>query len=284
MLVFPLVALLVLNSFGIAYYVSPLGARVRHPLHSLLKPSGTIGQSLGITALGLFLFMWLYPIRKRFRSLAWTGSTRGWLEVHIAAGLLVPLVAATHAGWRFTGLIGLGYGAMFLVCCSGVVGRYLYLKIPRAKSGLELSIEQMESEREKHLRELAATTGLSESSIRRALMTELPPEKKLGVLATFARLVRDDFQRRRAARAILQEWKGRGATAGFSAGGRSAVRSVLAIARREIALSQQIRVLESTHRVFAYWHAAHRPVAVTAFLAVAIHVTVAVVMGATWFR
>jgi len=51
-----------------------------------------------------------------------------------------------------------------------------------------------------------------------------------------------------------------------------------------MAIDQQIRVLESTHRVFGYWHAAHRPVAITAFLAVGIHVTVAIVMGATWFR
>jgi hypothetical protein len=31
------------------------------------------------------------------------------------------------------------------------------------------------------------------------------------------------------------------------------------------------------------WHAAHRPVAITAFIAVTIHVVVVVAVGATWF-
>lgn len=276
--------LLAVNAFGVRYYALSLPDRVRHPLHALLRPSGAVGQTLGLASLALFLFMWLYPARKRFRFLAGIGSTRRWLEAHIAAGLLVPLVAATHAGWRFTGLIGLGYGAMFLVCCSGIVGRYLYVRIPRARSGLELSVEETESRRGELLADLASATGFDEARIRSALLIEPTPCAKLGVWATFVRLVRDDLRRRRAARALVSEWrKSRRATGGRSEN-KAAVRAVLAIARRQMAIDQQIRVLESTHRVFGYWHAAHRPVAITAFLAVGIHVTVAIVMGATWFR
>jgi hypothetical protein len=51
-----------------------------------------------------------------------------------------------------------------------------------------------------------------------------------------------------------------------------------------MALSQQIRMLDQTNRVFRFWHAAHRPFAATAFLAVAVHVIVVVALGATWIR
>jgi hypothetical protein len=41
--------------------------------------------------------------------------------------------------------------------------------------------------------------------------------------------------------------------------------------------------LGHTQRVLRLWHVAHRPVAITAFLAVATHVVVVVLFGATWF-
>jgi hypothetical protein len=46
-----------------------------------------------------------------------------------------------------------------------------------------------------------------------------------------------------------------------------------------VALGQQVRMLEATHRVFAWWHVAHLPVAITAFLAIFVHVGVAVLVG-----
>jgi hypothetical protein len=61
------------------------------------------------------------------------------------------------------------------------------------------------------------------------------------------------------------------------------VRLVRQLARREMALSQQMRLLDATHRLFRFWHVAHRPVALAALVAVAVHVGVAVAMGVTWF-
>jgi hypothetical protein len=46
-----------------------------------------------------------------------------------------------------------------------------------------------------------------------------------------------------------------------------------------MALQQQARMLEATRLVFGYWHVAHRPVAVTALVAVMVHVIVAVMIG-----
>jgi hypothetical protein len=43
-------------------------------------------------------------------------------------------------------------------------------------------------------------------------------------------------------------------------------------------------MLDATHKVFRWWHVAHRPFAITALVAVVIHVAVVVWLGATWFR
>jgi hypothetical protein len=41
--------------------------------------------------------------------------------------------------------------------------------------------------------------------------------------------------------------------------------------------------LNATQSIFRHWHAAHLPVAITAVVAVTIHVVVVIAMGATWF-
>ena len=50
-----------------------------------------------------------------------------------------------------------------------------------------------------------------------------------------------------------------------------------------MALVQQSRMLEATQNILRFWHVAHRPLAVTALVAVLIHVVVVVSLGATWF-
>ena len=66
--------------------------------------------------------------------------------------------------------------------------------------------------------------------------------------------------------------------------GRAALASAVRLADREMSLRQQTRMLDATHRVFRYWHVAHRPFAITALVAVVIHVVVVVAVGATWLR
>jgi hypothetical protein len=50
-----------------------------------------------------------------------------------------------------------------------------------------------------------------------------------------------------------------------------------------MALAQQAAMLDGAQRIFRWWHVAHRPFAVTALVAVLLHVAVAVAMGQTWF-
>jgi hypothetical protein len=277
----PLIVLLAIpmlvTAWGMPYYAAPAMRRLRHPLHAMLKASGPVGLAFGVLALLLFVFMWLYPLRKQARWLAWTGSLGKWMNVHIVMGLALPFIAAVHAGWHFDGLIGLGMLAMVIVSLSGIVGRYLYVHIPRSRSGLELSLEEAGGERRALLTELAVATGMTPQDAERALALDPRPYENLGLARTFARLVTDDFTRWRTLRRLSREWS--------RAGQRqapldpAALASALRLARLELKLSQQMRALDATRRVFAWWHIAHRPFALTALFAVIIHVVVAVWVG-----
>jgi hypothetical protein len=264
--------------YGAPYYRMEMAERVRDPLHPWLRPSGYVGQSAGLVALAIFAFLWLYPLRKKYRWLGWTGSLARWLDVHVSAALLLPLLVTIHAAWRFGGVIGLGFWAMMLVWCSGLVGRYLYARIPRSRNGVELSRDEIAAERKRLLQAIAATTGLDPGAVEESLHAE-PPPVGLGPAATILRMVRDDLARRRAARSLARRWAAR------ARGGRpdaSAIAQATALARQEVALTQQARLLGATHDLFRYWHVAHRPFAVLALSAVLVHVIVVVAVGATW--
>ena len=274
--------LVALNLAGAPYYALGMAERVRHPLHAWLRPSGYVGQSAGILALLIFTFLWLYPLRKKLKKLAFLGSVGRWLDVHVTAALAMPLLLAIHAAWRFDGVIGLGYYAIMLVCASGVIGRYLYPRIPRTRSGVELSLEQVAAQRRALILEIAATTGLSSDAVERTLEDRGSRRANANAFRVIYELLTSDLRRWRRTRELRQRW--RALTRGRHALAKAELAEVLRLADREISLDQQSRMLAATHRVFRYWHVAHRPVAISALLAVIIHVVVVVAVGATWLR
>jgi hypothetical protein len=265
---------------GLPYYTLSAGARMRNPLHPWLKPSGYIGQSAGLLALAIFLFLWLYPVRKKFRWLAFTGTIAKWFNVHVLAALALPLLVAIHAAWRFDGLIGLGFWSMMVVWLSGIAGRYVYARIPRGKAGVELTMEEIAAQRKGLLAEIAQRSGLEASLVETTLTAGQGSAAKGGIGATLFRMIADDLARRRAARELRRLWRTRGRARRKE--DRKVVTTMLQLARREMALAQQARMLDATHAVFRYWHVLHRPVAVASLAAVLVHVAVVVALGATW--
>ena len=276
------VVLLAITLTGLPYYLLPVERQMRSPLRAWFKPSGYIGQSAGLVAFAFFLFLWLYPLRKKVKWLKFTGALGRWLNVHIFAGLTVPWLGAIHAGWRFEGLIGLGYGAMLLVSISGIIGKYLYTRIPRSRSGLELTRGEVENQRHQLLGELSALTGLEPADIEEELGSALSPPGDSGVGRALISFLTNDLARWRAVNRLRRRWRTAGKTNHRQL--RRIGRETSRLARRQVALDQQMRMLGVTQRIFGYWHVAHRPIAITALVAVLAHVGVAVSLGVTWLR
>jgi hypothetical protein len=278
--VFFVVVLVAVCVVGMPYYTLSVAQRMRSPLHPWLKPSGYVGQSAGLLALAIFLLLWLYPLRKKFRWLAFTGAMSKWLNVHVLAALGLPLLVAVHAAWRFDGVIGLGFWSMMVVWVSGIAGRYIYVRIPRGKAGVELTIDEIGAQRKALLGDIAQRSGLDVNVVEATLAAGQGSPIRGGVWATLRRMIADDLARRRAARALRRLWRARGGARRKE--DRRMVTTMLQLARREMALAQQARMLDATHAVFRYWHVLHRPVAVAALAAVLVHVAVVVALGATW--
>jgi hypothetical protein len=162
---------------------------------------------------------------------------------------------------------------MFIVWCSGLIGRYLYVHIPRGRNGVELTMEEVGAERQALLDELARELELPAAEVERRLLPRTAATPTANPFAILSGMLRDDIARRRAVSAFCV---GLGLPA-------TTLAPVITLARRELALRQQVRMLDGIQRVFRHWHAAHRPIAIMALLAVLAHVIVAVRMGQTWF-
>lgn len=89
------------------------------------------GIGYGIVATALVLLLTAFGWRKRaYRSKA--GTLEGWLQAHVALGVLAPLVVLCHTGFRFEdGVAVAAFAAMVGVVASGVVGALLYSTSPR---------------------------------------------------------------------------------------------------------------------------------------------------------
>ncbi len=136
------------------YYTTPYAERPFNPLHSAFKPGGSIGHGLGIIGSLMMIFMLAYSLRKRIRAFYRWGRLSTCLNIHIYFGIIGPLLVVLHSSFKLNGIISISFWSMLIVMFSGILGRYLYLKIPRDFSGEELSLQKVQKEAEQLAQQL----------------------------------------------------------------------------------------------------------------------------------
>lgn len=131
---------------GYSYYSTALEERFYHPDHKNFEPSGLYGHAMGIAGTFLILFgVVMYIVRKRSRRLANLGRLKYWLEFHIFLCSLGPVLILFHTAFKFGGIVSIAFWSMVAVVLSGVIGRFIYIQIPRSIEGRELSIEEVKN-------------------------------------------------------------------------------------------------------------------------------------------
>ncbi len=99
-----------------------------------LLPSASklVGHGIGVVGFVLMLLTeTLYTLRKRAKNARW-GRVSSWLRFHIFTGLVGSYLVLLHPAMRFHGLAAVLSLLTAVVAVSGIVGRYLYTRVPRA--------------------------------------------------------------------------------------------------------------------------------------------------------
>ncbi len=235
-------------SEGWTYYRTPLIERPHHPQFWSLKPGGTLGRAFGITGAALMTIMLLYSVRKRAKPLRKAGPLSVWLDFHIFCGVIGPLLIVLHSSFKVQGLVALSFWSMIAVALSGVLGRYLYLQIPRTRAGDERTLADVEQE-SRALSARLLQLGLDDERLR-----ELE-----GIAATPG-----TWQRRRRLRAFEREHGGR---------------ELVAVIERKAQLHRRILRWHRLQEVFHHWHVFHKPFAIVMYLFLIVHIVVVTMTG-----
>lgn len=132
---------------GWDFYSLPIEERFYHPRYDWYKASGILGHGLGIIGTLMILFgVVMYITAKKYGYLDRFIRLKYLLEFHIFLCTLGPILILFHTTFKFGGIISVAFWSMVVVVLSGVVGRYLYLQIPKSVSGRTKTLHEIESE------------------------------------------------------------------------------------------------------------------------------------------
>lgn len=278
--VFTLVAITVAVFFSLAfygahYYTSELGDRHFHEQNELLKPSGFVGHGLGIIGSSMMIIgVFGYMARKRFRRFSRVGILKYWLEFHIFLCSLGPVLVLYHTAFKFGGMVAISFWSMIAVVISGVIGRFIYIQIPRTIEGREMNLNELNSMKVNFYAELENKYKV-DSKIIDWLNASLLDKSNLGKGILLVRI----FKQFRFERKLVRQLKSKLKAKDIS---KTNFKKIIGIIRDEIILSRRIVMLSSMQNYLRYWHVAHLPFALIMLVIMIVHVIVAVIFGYKW--
>lgn len=110
-------------------------------------PASDIGYYLGLIGGILMLLLLVYPLKKRVKILQRMGSTKPWFVFHMLCGVVGPLAIIYHSTFRIGSQNALvAMVSMLLVAGSGIIGRFIYVRIHHGLSEHELRLDELEGD------------------------------------------------------------------------------------------------------------------------------------------
>jgi len=275
MVITTIVVFLLLAFYGTSYYTTNLEDRFFHALNDNLKPSGLIGHGIGIA--GSFFMLsgvFMYMARKRIRSFSHIGILKHWLEFHIFLCTLGPILVLYHTSFKFGGLVALSFWSMVAVVISGIIGRFIYLQIPRTIEGREMSLNELNKLKSGFFHEIDENIKIDPEII--SFLTQTLQVKSPDSKGNFFRNILTQLQFEKK---LIQQIEVKLKSEHIS---RKEYKAIIRLVKGEIVLNRRIAWLSSMQNLLRYWHVAHLPFALVMLVIMIIHVIVAVVFGYNW--
>lgn len=267
--------LILLVYLGFSYYLLPIEERFFHEGHASLKPGGVLGHGFGIIgSLCMITGILIYVLRKRVRTMAHWGLLKHWLEFHIFLCTLGPILILFHTSFKFGGLVAISFWSMVAVFLSGIIGRFIYLQIPRSIEGRELSLQEVQDLKTNIGTVLTGSYNLDEESLN-ILIDSTKKKVRMYHSNLIKRMFSSIAEKRRAIRQVK-------AVIRKNRLSRTERRNILNLVKHEITLNRRIERLHTMQNLFKYWHVAHFPFAIVMLVIMVIHVAVTIVLGYRW--
>lgn len=275
MVLIVVVTTMFLSYTGYSFYASDISTRYFHSQYQVLKPSGFIGHGLGILGSSLMIIgVAIYMLRKRNKRFRRLGLLKHWLEFHIFLCTLGPIMILFHTSFKFGGIVSISFWSMVAVFLSGIIGRYIYIQIPRTIEGRELSLDEVKN---------------MKMDIQAILSKQhnLDPESESLIIESTARLTGHEgsnmflkyFIQRNQYRKNIGKIKSNLKMNNLN---KKDISSIINVVKSEITLNNRIDRLDAMKNIFKYWHVAHLPFAIVMIIIMFIHIAVTLSFGIHW--
>jgi hypothetical protein len=222
------------------------------------------------------LLMPLYVPRKRLRVMQRWGHIRYWLNYHIWLGITGPILVLFHTTFKFGGIVAIAFWSMTAVVLSGVLGRYIYIQIPRSKTGQELTGVELEAMDITLREQILAEAGGDQALLDEIQALSLQTKKDVNEFSSLWSWFVLDLTMPLRLRALAKE---------LHVGGKlseTSIRHILNLARKKVRLRRRVAFLDTAHKLLHHWHVFHKPFAIIMVLIMFVHTFVAIAFGYTW--
>ncbi|HMR42811.1 MAG TPA: hypothetical protein PKC40_03215 [Saprospiraceae bacterium] len=260
---------------GFSYYNTTVEERFYHPDHTLLKSSGPYGHGLGIIGTLLILIgVFGYIAKKRYRFLARFGRLKYWLEFHIFLCTLGPVMILFHTAFKFGGIVSISFWSMVAVVASGVIGRFIYIQIPRTIEGRELSLGEIQ-ETKNDINDILKNTYHADQGIFEKIANATTPKNEASKSKLLSGMIGKYFEDRKTVNTIKKSLREKNLPT-------EDINKMVTLIENEISINNKIARLQTMQKLFKYWHVAHLPFAIIMLIIMVIHVAITLAFGYKW--
>lgn len=261
--------------YGADYYTTKIDERHFHAQNELLKPTGLIGHGMGMLGSAFMVIgVFSYMARKRIRRFARIGILKHWLEFHIFLCTLGPVLVLYHTSFKFGGIVAVSFWSMIAVVISGIIGRFIYLQIPRTIEGREMSLNDLNAV------ELDLFTNLkNQFNLDSEILTRMNDKVQMAATSKQKNYLIRIIERFIFEQKLIFQFKRELASQNLK--GKNLHKAVR-IFKAKMILNRRIAWLSSMQNFLRYWHVAHLPFALIMLVIMVVHIIVAVLFGYKW--
>lgn len=239
-----------------------------------------VGYWLGVVGASMMAMLFVYPLRKHFKFARNWGKLKGWFVFHMVLGVAGPLLILLHSNFRVGSLnAGVALYSMLMVMLSGVVGRFLYVRVNQGLAAQSQALERIVSavgssqlEAHQHLESFPQVVSALEAYEKRTL---IPHDDSL--LTHLVRLIGVPYGKgstfRKCQRLLSQELSQRAQKFGWTDKDQARLeRKASSRVASHLNVIQRVGLLLTYKRLLSTWHVAHIPFVYLLILSAAVHI------------
>ncbi|MBI5040494.1 MAG: hypothetical protein HZB57_04645 [Gammaproteobacteria bacterium] len=241
-----------------------------------LTAESGLGYALGIIGGSMMLLLLLYPLRKKARFMRNIGPIKFWFRMHMTFGVVGPLAILYHCDFQLGSLnSNVALFCMLTVAGSGLIGRYLYMRIHKGLYGSKANMEELRRDAQTLKQELAERIAFAPQLLERLDAFEKQTLCEGALLLTrITRKLTLGFRlwRTRAARRYIREEIRSHAGTQSSTELRALRRSLNRHVNARLESVRQVAGFSFYEKLFSAWHVLHFPLFLMLVLSGIVHV------------